>query len=215
MGRVQTIKRALFNKDHFEHNESHFKLSIETVIKGLDVSFKNWPSMLPPWGKYIVWTKGWATIPKKVKISPNQQHKEWFAVAVDFDGIINPYPPEKPFPYMGIPDPNVVSVINRLFIEGYCIIIWTCRGGKLIKPLKEYLNNNGILFHYVNENPEYDLKYNDLSKKVAVNIYWDDRNVFHKNEPGTAYTLITNAFENAVSVDPGGVGAGIDPNLRR
>lgn len=218
MGRIHAIKRALFARDHFTHDKNRFRIPIDLFCPGLDVVAVDSPEWFPPWYKdlsnnrklYINREGGGpvaADIQKKLKTE-----SEWFTVAVDFDGVINPYPPRKPFPFMDEPDQDVIKVINRLFMEGFCIIIWTVRGGKLIKPLKEYLHKNGILFHYINENPEFDCKYKNLSRKIAASVYWDDRNVCHVDNPDIAYHFIVGKYRNALPVDPRQCGVGIESN---
>lgn len=206
MGRIHALKRLLIT-DHFKHNQKEFSLPIEMVMNGLSVSYTDWPAILPSWGADIDWQHNRATIPKKLKT-----HNEWFSIAFDFDGVINPYPPKKPFPYMGQPDPGMVQIINKLFVQGFCIIIWTVRGGKLIKPLKKYLHDNGILFHYVNENPGFDIKYKNLSRKIAASVYVDDRNVHYINDPDAIYDQIIFNYKDSLPVDPRQCGVGIEAN---
>ena len=94
--------------------------------------------------------------------------------AIDFDGTIaktdNNYdhPPTEFIPY-------AKEVINWLYDHGCKIIIWTCRNGRTLKEATDFLKNNDVKYHKVNENID-DLGFN-TSNKVFANYYIDDRNL--------------------------------------
>lgn len=101
-------------------------------------------------------------------------------LAIDFDGTIA----EHEFPYIGAPKKNAVEVINRLYKQGFQIIVWTCRTtqfhGRFPKDaqptifhVKEWLEKHGIPFHTINNNvPEI---YFQPVPKVYADVYIDDR----------------------------------------
>jgi len=93
---------------------------------------------------------------------------------------------------IGNPKYKAKKVINKLYDEGHTIIINTLREDRperkqrFLSEAKEWLNNQGIKYHYINENPT-DLieKWGD-SRKMAGNVYIDDRNIL----PLTFWPLI-------------------------
>ena len=96
-------------------------------------------------------------------------HEKKIILAIDCDGTIV----EDKFPLVGQFRPNAKEVINKLYDEGYYIIIWTCRTGKFISDIKSFFQLNGLKYHKVNENYE-DLDFNPYPKIFAT-IYIDDR----------------------------------------
>jgi hydroxymethylpyrimidine pyrophosphatase-like HAD family hydrolase len=94
-------------------------------------------------------------------------------IAIDFDDTIvyNGYPG------IGELKPNAKKIINKLYNEGYIIIIWTCRENEKEKDVINFLNKNNIKYHFINENvKEIKEKYGD-TRKVNADIYIDDRNI--------------------------------------
>jgi hydroxymethylpyrimidine pyrophosphatase-like HAD family hydrolase len=87
-------------------------------------------------------------------------------IAIDFDDTIA---------YNSFPDilkatlkDGAKEVINKLYEKGYYIIIWTCRYlENHVNDCINFLNNNGIKFHIVNEN------YPSLPFKPTRKIYYD------------------------------------------
>jgi len=76
-------------------------------------------------------------------------------------------------------------VINRLYAEDNIIIINTLRSDtfkgpgskKALTTAKEYLKKAGIKYHYINENAEQLIaRYGD-TRKIAVDINIDDKNI--------------------------------------
>ena len=98
-------------------------------------------------------------------------------VAIDFDGTIV----EDQFPEVGKMIPGSKENINRLYFEGYTIIIWTCRTHIRMLEAVEWLAKNGIKYHYINTNCKKNVEKYDGSdpRKISADIYIDDRGLMH------------------------------------
>lgn len=99
----------------------------------------------------------------------DMQYKK--VVAVDFDGTIV----EDEFPNIGAIKQETV---DRMLIEkarGSVIILWTCRGGKVLRKAIKFLNENNIPYDFINENPLNP--YGDTTRKIYAHEYWDDKAV--------------------------------------
>lgn len=91
-------------------------------------------------------------------------------IAVDFDGTIV----DHMYPLIGTIKEDVVSKMRVEKKRGTTIIIWTCRDGKYIDKMVEFLKDNQIPYDYVNENVPW---VNFSSRKILADEYWDDRAV--------------------------------------
>lgn len=96
-------------------------------------------------------------------------------LAIDFDGTIV----HDQFPSIGNLVEGAKEVINKLYGEGYTIIIWTCRTGIHKAEAVEFLAKNGIKFHRINESsPQNLIKYNGKdTRKVYADLYIDDKGI--------------------------------------
>lgn len=92
-------------------------------------------------------------------------------VAVDFDGTLAE---ETNFPDIGEPREGAREAMKRLRESGARIIIFTVRGKKYEKDIREWLEHHEILFDYINENPDQP---KDSSGKIVADVYIDDRAV--------------------------------------
>jgi hypothetical protein len=91
-------------------------------------------------------------------------------IAVDFDGTIA----EHEYPNIGSIKKGAKETINKWYDAGHKIIIWTCRGGKEAKEASQFLKENGIKFHTINENADPSDDFNPYPK-VFAHLYIDDR----------------------------------------
>ena len=95
-------------------------------------------------------------------------------LAIDFDGTIA----ETNHNYEVPPSiflPNAKEVINWLYDHGCYIIIWTCRNGNILKLAVDFLKNNEVKYHKINENSDsLDFK---TSNKIYADYYIDDRSL--------------------------------------
>lgn len=95
-------------------------------------------------------------------------------LAIDFDGTIV----EESFPGIGSFLPKAKETINRLFDEGYYIIIWTCRTDKALLEAEIFLIDNGVKFHKVNEHRPHEVhKFGGGGSKVGADLYIDNKQV--------------------------------------
>ncbi|PID94637.1 MAG: hypothetical protein CSA89_01000 [Bacteroidales bacterium] len=108
-------------------------------------------------------------------------------IAVDFDGTIV----EEAYPKIGAPIPFAIDVLKKLINEEHhCLILWTVREGRLLDEAVEYCRERGVEFYAVNKlHPEQSDQMQ--SRKVAVDMFIDDRNVGGLPDWGIIYRMIT------------------------
>ena len=95
-------------------------------------------------------------------------------IAIDFDGTIA----AGEYPVISDLQPGARDVINRLYDEGHYIIIWTCREGACLARAINYLLEEGVKFHRVNDHhPASVQQYGNNSRKVYAHLYIDDKQV--------------------------------------
>jgi len=95
-------------------------------------------------------------------------------VAIDFDGTII----HGAFPNIDGLIKGAKEYINYLYDEGHYIIINTCRSGEQLLNAINYLLQQGVKFHRVNDNePENSAKYKSNSRKIYAHVYVDDKQV--------------------------------------
>ena len=95
-------------------------------------------------------------------------------IAVDFDGTIV----EHDYPKIGKPIPMALEVLRKLREEErHKLILWTMREGSLLQEAVDYCEKNGVYFYACNKNyPEEDTQ-NGTPRKIAVDLFIDDRNI--------------------------------------
>lgn len=98
-------------------------------------------------------------------------------VAVDFDGTLH----FGEYPFIGEPNQELIDFIKEHQHE-YVWILWTSRAGKQLSYAKNWLREQGVKFHHINNNSEqYVREYRNNSRKVYADIYIDDRAYAPKN----------------------------------
>lgn len=113
-------------------------------------------------------------------------------IAIDFDGTIV----EDCYPEIGNLKEGAKEVINNWFCDGNQIIINTCRTAKLEGKCIDFLNDNGILYSFVNCNiPSQIEAYASDSRKISADIYIDDKSLFGL-PTWEAINLIVKTHEN-------------------
>lgn len=109
------------------------------------------------------------------KKNNNKPKTKGMTIAIDFDGTIV----ENKYPRIGQLLPYAPESIRKLYQDGHCIIIWTSRDGRQLLDAVNFLLQNNIPFHRVNDNiPENTRQFGSNSRKVFADIYIDDRNLF-------------------------------------
>lgn len=109
-------------------------------------------------------------------------------IAVDFDGTIV----ESKFPKIGKPMMFAFETIKKLQEMGHPLILWTYRSGKHLDEAVEFCLDNGIEFYAINKSypeEEYD---DSISRKIAADIFIDDRNVGGFIGWGEVYRQLVN-----------------------
>lgn len=111
-------------------------------------------------------------------------------LCVDFDGTIA----DTDFPVIKDLIPDAKKYINKLYDEGYYIIIWTCRTSQHELEAECYCLDKGIKFHKINDsNPHAELLYGDPvteGKKVFADCYIDNMNCFGMKPWKDIYTWV-------------------------
>jgi hypothetical protein len=101
-------------------------------------------------------------------------------IAIDFDGTIVVGDNAYPDPHGGVVRPYAKKVINFLYDIGVKVVIWTNRKNvpdtdikdKLL--MKEWLGEQGILYHTVNDSTEF-APYKYYGRKLYAHMFVDDR----------------------------------------
>ncbi|MGB1268305.1 MAG: BT0820 family HAD-type phosphatase [Flavobacteriaceae bacterium] len=94
-------------------------------------------------------------------------------IAVDFDGTIV----TDAYPQIGKPQLFAFETMKRLQNDGHRLILWTYRCGKKLNEAVAFCKENGIEFYAVNNsfpNEEFTGK---ESRKIAADLFIDDRNI--------------------------------------
>lgn len=95
-------------------------------------------------------------------------------IAIDFDGTIC----RGKYPAIDGLQPYAKETINRLFADGHYLIINTCRSGEQLLQAINWMLQQGISFHRVNDNhPEQTALYANNSRKIYAHLYIDDKNL--------------------------------------
>ena len=98
-------------------------------------------------------------------------------IGIDFDATIA----TEEYPGIGSLIPLAKETINWLASTGRTIIIWSCREGVYKNDAIDWLDRNGIMWHYFNSNdPRRTEKYGSDSRKVGCDLYIDDKNLYSK-----------------------------------
>ena len=111
-------------------------------------------------------------------------------LAVDFDLTVA----ETDFPTIWGAVEDAKKYVNKLYEEGYYIIIWTCRDGAQLLEAEDWLLDEGFKFHKVNQQePSGRIKYKNDTRKVYADCYIDDRQVGGLPAWKDIYTWITTS----------------------
>jgi len=113
--------------------------------------------------------------------------KDTLLIAIDFDGTIV----EDAYPNIGKPQLFAFETMKRLQNDGHRLILWTYRCGSKLNNAIEFCQQNGIEFYAINNsfpNEEYDGK---ESRKIAADLFIDDRNIGGFIGWGEIYQLLT------------------------
>lgn len=120
----------------------------------------------------------------ETKVSKDEMATLPYIIAVDFDGTLV----EDRFPKIGALKENVWIDMRRARAAGAKIILWTSRDHENLKDAVEFCRALGFEFDAVNENlKETRDMFNNDTRKVYANEYWDDKAVrcycIHEDSP--------------------------------
>lgn len=110
-------------------------------------------------------------------------------IAVDFDGTIV----EHKYPEIGREIPFAIETLKKIQNDGHKLIMWSVRRGHLLDEAIEWCRERGLEFYAANlDFPEEDVETNkNYSRKLAVDLFIDDRNLGGLPDWGTIYNMIS------------------------
>lgn len=108
-------------------------------------------------------------------------------LAVDFDGTIV----EDKYPKIGEPRTFAFETLRMLQEEGFRLILWTYRSGVSLQEAVDFCKENGIVFYAVNKNFPEEVFDAETPRKLAADIFIDDRNVGGFPGWGKIYQMLT------------------------
>lgn len=94
-------------------------------------------------------------------------------IAVDFDGTIV----DNKYPGIGKPKLFAFETLEELQKNGHQLILWTYRKGKELDEAVNFCRENGLEFYAVNKNFPEERFDEEMSRKIAADIFIDDRNL--------------------------------------
>jgi hypothetical protein len=106
-------------------------------------------------------------------------------IAVDFDGVIANYDGWDGTGSIGSPRLDVIAALRSLRIEGWRIIVFSCRSSADVAP---YLEKNAVPFDEINQNSSFPTQ----GAKPFANVYWDDRACRYSGDASLDLELIRN-----------------------
>ena len=116
-------------------------------------------------------------------------------LAIDFDGTIV----EAKYPNIGYLREGAKEYINKLYEEGYGIVINTCRTGIMEADAINFLARNGINYHYINCNFPYLIEmFGSDCRKISADVYIDDKCLFEIPSWEEKYKMINSRFTDEV-----------------
>jgi len=107
-------------------------------------------------------------------------------IAVDFDGTIV----EHAYPKMGKEIPFAIETLKMLQKDRHQLILWTVREGHLLEEAVEYCRERGVEFYAINESMPDMVGEKYTSRKVAADLFIDDRNLGGLPDWGVIYQMI-------------------------
>lgn len=102
-----------------------------------------------------------------------QNCEGYMKIAVDFDGTIV----ENKYPEIGKPKLFAFETLSELQKKGHLLILWTYRSGEKLDEAVNFCNYYGIEFYAVNKNYPEERFSEKTSRKIAADIFIDDRNI--------------------------------------
>ncbi len=115
-------------------------------------------------------------------------------IAIDFDGTIV----EHTYPDIGKPIPFAIETLLQMQKDGHKLILWTVRRGRLLQDAIDYCAQRGLYFYAENENYRGENKElgEEVSRKLSVDMFIDDRNLGGLPDWGTIYNAVKATAED-------------------
>ena len=108
------------------------------------------------------------------KVSKEEMGVLPYIIAIDFDGTLV----EDRFPEIGKKRERVWEMATAAKKAGKKLILWTSRDNGNLKAAVRFCTENGLFFDAINENiEEVRNLFNNDTRKVYANEYWDDKAV--------------------------------------
>lgn len=108
-------------------------------------------------------------------------------IAIDFDGTIV----ECKYPDIGELRKDAKETINKLYDEGYIIIINSCRSAMYEAGIYKTLKENDIDYDYINCNHPSSIEAFGMDcRKISADIYIDDKNLGGIPDWKTIYEIV-------------------------
>lgn len=124
----------------------------------------------------------------------NKDFKPEVIIAIDFDGTIC----EVSYPKVGDERVGAKEYINKLYEEGYGIVINTCRSQRAAVLAMDFLDKRSIKYHYFNTNfPHLIELYGNDCRKISADVYIDDKCLFEIPTWEEKYKIIKTKFPTA------------------
>lgn len=99
--------------------------------------------------------------------------RDYKVIAIDFDGTLF----ETEYPKILRPILPVIEMAKTRKAAGDKLILWTCREGPELDAAVEACRKYGLEFDAVNDNlPELKEQWGNNPRKIAADVYWDDKN---------------------------------------
>lgn len=116
-------------------------------------------------------------------------------IAIDFDGTIV----EHAYPDIGKPIPFAIDTLLQMQKDGHRLILWTVRRGRLLQEAIDYCAQRGLYFYAENENYRGENKElgEEVSRKLGVDMFIDDRNLGGLPDWGVIYNAVKATAEGA------------------
>lgn len=118
--------------------------------------------------------------------------REYKVIAIDFDGTIF----ETEYPKILRPILPMIEMAKARKAAGDKLILWTCREGPELDAAVEACREYGLEFDAVNDNLlELKEQWGNNPRKVAADVYWDDKNRYFDVPLGTPLVNIIKLMQ--------------------
>lgn len=119
-------------------------------------------------------------------------------IAVDFDGTLV----EHAYPAIGEPIPFAIESLKQIQQKfHHQLILWSVREGVLLQEAVDYCAKQGLTFYAVNKNYTEENYDSMSSRKLAADLFIDDRNLGGLPDWGLIYQIVEKMSLTGDSVE--------------